>query len=604
MSDLLDGVTRHQIFVQRYAAGREREAAAFIERTINTVNSRLASDITDFSRGRLEAVLFDLEQYSKESLAALSTLTVQESLKFAEYEVGFNERLLGQNISVNLTVPAPNQVSSAIFSSVMQVEPKQGYSIQQALRMFEGKKSAQIVDTIRSGIIIGDTRQQITSSLMQLKGLQKQQAATLTRTITNHVSTESRMLFMKENEELLEGYEWVSTLDSKTSLVCASRDGTVYPFTDDPIRSPKPPAHFSCRSTVVPKVNPEFDLAGGRVGVRPSIGPDGVEIVSGSTTYEGWLKRQPKDFQDEVLGKERGKLFREGGMSLDRFVDMNGNTISLKRLKELEPITLGKPVIIAPPVVPVAQPVAPVPAQSFKYDSFRPVKNWQEADSFMVNNGIAEMSSLKGLSIEGINAILPAAQESVERFNLAPLAGFGPSSRFGLRQVRGAGAAIFPKSKVFHAPTKLGSAKSIQEQQKSSDSWGIERYEKAKAAIEKNSYAHPDVKSTFKTLRPESIKFTYGNTLEASKRTANTVYHEYGHVLHLIDKQVADEIDNFIRIEQPMQRGWPNLISTYAGTNSKEYVAEAFSVYMSTPLEHYRIHPRLLSIFQKVDRKK
>mgnify|MGYP003645998336 CR=1 FL=1 len=342
MSNLLDGVTRHQIFVQRYAAGREREAAAVIEKLINIVNSRLASDITEFSRGRLESILFDLEQYSKKTLATFSGKTVDEALKFAQYEIGFNERLLKQNISASLTIPAPNQVSAAMFSSVMQVEPKRGYTIEQALRMFDGKKSAQIVDTIRSGVILGDTRQQVTSSLMQLKGLQKQQAATLTRTITNHVSTESRSLFMSENEDVLEGYEWVATLDSKTSLVCASRDGTVYPFTDDPIRSPKPPAHFSCRSTIVPKVKDEFDLTGGRLGVRPAIGADGVEQVRGSTDYQSWLTRQPKAFQVEVLGKDRAELFRKGDLKLTNFVDSGGGTISLKRLQELEPLAFQK----------------------------------------------------------------------------------------------------------------------------------------------------------------------------------------------------------------------------------------------------------------------
>jgi SPP1 gp7 family putative phage head morphogenesis protein len=349
--------------VQRYAAGREREAVAFIAKLIATVNSRLASDITDFSRGRLESILFDLESYAKETLATYTTMTVQEALRFAEYEIGFNERLLGQNISASLTVPAPNQVSSAMFSSVMNVEPKRGYTIEQALHMFEGKKSAQIVDTIRSGVILGDTREQITSALVRMGDLQKQQAATLTRTITNHVSTEARSLFMAENEDVLEGYEWVATLDSKTSLVCSSRDGTVYPFTNDPIRSPKPPAHFSCRSTIVPKVKDEFDLTGGRVGVRPAIGADGVEQVRGSTDYQSWLTRQPKAFQVEVLGKERAELFRKGDLKLTNFVDSAGETISLNRLRELEPLAFQKAGVELPVIVPRSVTVAPVVQQ-------------------------------------------------------------------------------------------------------------------------------------------------------------------------------------------------------------------------------------------------
>jgi hypothetical protein len=168
---------------------------------------------------------------------------------------------------------------------------------------------------------------------------------------------------MEENEDVLEGYEWVATLDSRTSLVCSSRDGTVYPFTNDPIRSPKPPAHFSCRSTIVPKVKDEFDLTGGRVGVRPAIGADGVEQVRGSTDYQSWLTRQPKAFQVEVLGKERAELFRKGDLKLTNFVDSAGETISLNRLRELEPLAFQKAGVELPVIVPRSVTVAPVVQQ-------------------------------------------------------------------------------------------------------------------------------------------------------------------------------------------------------------------------------------------------
>ena len=43
--------------------------------------------------------------------------------------------------------------------------------------------------------------------------------------------------------------------------------------------------------------------------------------VPGDVTYQDWLRRQPAAFQDEALGKTKGKLFRDGGLTLDRFVD-------------------------------------------------------------------------------------------------------------------------------------------------------------------------------------------------------------------------------------------------------------------------------------------
>ncbi len=57
---------------------------------------------------------------------------------------------------------------------------------------------------------------------------------------------------------------------------------------------------------------------------RKEWGKVNVGQVPAKTTYQDFLSRQPATFQDEVLGKTKGKLFRKGGMSLDKFVDRNG----------------------------------------------------------------------------------------------------------------------------------------------------------------------------------------------------------------------------------------------------------------------------------------
>ena len=53
--------------------------------------------------------------------------------------------------------------------------------------------------------------------------------------------------------------------------------------------------------------------------------------------YQKWLKRQPAGFQDEVLGKTKGALFRRGGVGVDKFVDMrSGRSFTLDELKNRE----------------------------------------------------------------------------------------------------------------------------------------------------------------------------------------------------------------------------------------------------------------------------
>lgn len=51
-------------------------------------------------------------------------------------------------------------------------------------------------------------------------------------------------------------------------------------------------------------------------------------------TYQTWLKRQPVEFQNDVLGPTRAKLFREGGLSLDRFIEpTTGAGLTLDEIK-------------------------------------------------------------------------------------------------------------------------------------------------------------------------------------------------------------------------------------------------------------------------------
>ena len=51
-------------------------------------------------------------------------------------------------------------------------------------------------------------------------------------------------------------------------------------------------------------------------------------------TYQDWLKGQSIDRQDDILGITKGKLFRDGGLTVQNFVDMQGRTLTIAQLKE------------------------------------------------------------------------------------------------------------------------------------------------------------------------------------------------------------------------------------------------------------------------------
>ena len=79
---------------------------------------------------------------------------------------------------------------------------------------------------------------------------------------------------------------------------------------------------------------------------RASVGADGAGQVSASLDYYRWLQQQPIAFQDAAIGPKRAKLFREGGLSVERFaelqLDRNFAPLTLKQMKALEPLAFER----------------------------------------------------------------------------------------------------------------------------------------------------------------------------------------------------------------------------------------------------------------------
>ena len=89
-------------------------------------------------------------------------------------------------------------------------------------------------------------------------------------------------------------------------------------------------------------VRPELQVIG-LSGERAARGPDGKTThVGARTTYGGWLGGQPAEVQDEILGADRGKLFRSGGLAIDKFTDDTGIVYSLDELESRNPLAFVK----------------------------------------------------------------------------------------------------------------------------------------------------------------------------------------------------------------------------------------------------------------------
>jgi SPP1 gp7 family putative phage head morphogenesis protein len=332
---LTDAATRHAVFLQRYAGGQSKEALAELNRLSRNINARLAQEPTEFQRARLTAVLVDIEALSKEAFNTISRNTIHGAQNLAKVEAGFSVQLFNKaTVGAEWTLPADATLIAGVMGSSMPVNQNSAISIEEALRQFSVKKTAQITQLISDGVTLGETTQTISKNVGTLiNTLNRRQLDTLSRTITNHTASVTRGIVYEENADIIDGYQWISTLDGKTTFICGSRDKQVYQVGSGPL----PPAHWGCRSTTIPKIKPEFDAGAKLKGRRPAKGATGAKTVSGRTTYGGWLKQQPKPFVDEALGVERSKMFRSGKLTIDKFVDSTGRVYTLGELERMNP---------------------------------------------------------------------------------------------------------------------------------------------------------------------------------------------------------------------------------------------------------------------------
>jgi hypothetical protein len=124
-------------------------------------------------------------------------------------------------------------------------------------------------------------------------------------------------------------------LDNRTTEICIGYDGKVYPINE----GPRPPFHWQCRTQAVPVLKSWKQL-----GINLKEAPEGTRSSmngqeAAKITYPEWLKKQPIEFQDEVLGPTRAKLWRSGKVKIDRFTQ-DGKLLTLDQLRKKEGLSI------------------------------------------------------------------------------------------------------------------------------------------------------------------------------------------------------------------------------------------------------------------------
>jgi len=340
---MLENAIRHSVYLERLKSHEVNELVAFFNKSIEP--DLLAKLERYLGRGTLS------EQRLKELYEAVRVITTKGYMSIqADYTdrlrsigvtdaqwykaalsdavpIEFDFRMphlgtLKASLSTNLKVYG--KPLTELFDG-MKTQTAQRFMQQVSIGIAQGESYYHIVRRIRGTQAAGFTDGILNESRRNIESVVRTSVASACQT--------ARSELFKENDDIIKGEQLVATLDGRTTETCMGYDGKVYPVGE----GPRPPFHFNCRTQVVPILKSWKEL-----GINLKEAPDGTRSsmngqVSDKLTYGSWLKTQPKEFQDDVLGKTRAEYFRSGQVSIDRFT-RDGKLLSLEQLRKIEKI--------------------------------------------------------------------------------------------------------------------------------------------------------------------------------------------------------------------------------------------------------------------------
>lgn len=330
MNEVYDLVQVRNLLLQRVAAGQVRDIDRLFKDIADQIESELSGikPLTTEKKRRIDRIIADLQDRITIAAPDLTDLAETEAKALIAGMV-----TAGLDVGLDVGLP-PLPVLQSIASNALI----EGAVIGEWFSRLEKQVRFDIGRTIRAGVATGRTNAQITRDIIgfetdkhlgrEVLKVARRDASAVVRTAVQTIANDASFAVFEENSDVIQGLEFVATLDSRTSLICASYDGgrwkldgTTMKGTKLPFR--KPPIHWACRSRLAP-ITELSDEPGTRSSIN---GP-----ISNKIKFEQFMDKQGPAFAAEVLGKGRYEFYKASKLTLSQLIDP----------RSLEPLTLAE----------------------------------------------------------------------------------------------------------------------------------------------------------------------------------------------------------------------------------------------------------------------
>lgn len=407
--DILDDTLRHAHYLERYKSGVVKKIIGLLNKGNDKYYAQIyRSKLENLNRRDVDKLLVRLKKSIKAGYEPVIEVLDAEIRDLGQAESLWQKKVIDGLVPIQLDWEAPSE--EQIYASVNS-RPFEGLLLKDWYKGLEDGAFRRIKQNIMQGYVEGQTTDQIVRNIREVsEGRTRRAAETAVRTALAHTSNIARNESYRRNRRVIKAIEWVATLDNRTTAVCRARDGKTYPYN----KGPRPPAHAGCRSTTIPVLKSlrQLGIKADEVPVKSTRASMNGQ-VSGELNYDGWLRKQPREFQDDVLGVQKARLFRKG-LTMERFVDKEGREFTLKELEEREAEIWAK--VYGGDVKPKAKPRKPPEKPSLDLTSIMTTKGFgRDQLNAKLNRLLTPLTARVANKLPKPNKIVGAPKKGVYR---------------------------------------------------------------------------------------------------------------------------------------------------------------------------------------------
>jgi len=343
--ELQDRAIRHALAINGYAKGLSDKIVRLLNNADKDLLEKLAARLVaikerGFDTGpattkRLQTLLAELKAINSAVYTDVEAALTDELHQFSAAEAGFQKASIDTALGVELGTGLP---SATRLKAIVTETPIQGSLLSSWVEGMSAGRIQRVEQQIRLGMVASESTDQIVARIRGTKAMgyrdgimdvSRRSAQSMVRTAVSHVSNVAAQDTWKANAHIVKGWQFLATLDGRTTITCAGLSGQFFPIGEGPI----PPRHIRCRSVSVP-VTKSFN----ELGVDAKELPKGTRAsmdgqVAADTTFADFLKRKGEGFQDQILGPTRAQMWRSGKLKLEDFIKTDGSVLTLDELR-------------------------------------------------------------------------------------------------------------------------------------------------------------------------------------------------------------------------------------------------------------------------------